>query len=221
VPDVLSREALWAAARAERMALAADLATLDEAQWAQRSLCGRWTVEEVVAHLTAAASIGRLRWVASVLGARFDFDLHNDRRLAEQRGATPHETLERFRRIVGSTTSTFGPTAAWLGEVVVHAQDIRRPLGLERTPSVAGVTEVARFYAQRDFTVAGRSTIEGLRLDATDGPFSTGDGPLVSGTTLALTMAMAGRGAYCDDLTGPGVPALRDRCPPALPRHGT
>jgi uncharacterized protein (TIGR03083 family) len=211
VPDVRSREALWAAARAERSALADDLAALDEAQWAQRSLCGRWTVEKVVAHLTAAASIGPLRWLTSVLGARFDFDLHNDRRLAEQRGATPQETLERFRRIVASTTS-FGPTAAWLGEVVVHAQDIRRPLGLERVPSIEAVTEVARCYARRDFTVAGRSAIEGLRLEATDGPFATGAGPLVSCTTLALTMAMAGRLAYCDDLTAPGVPTARTRC---------
>jgi uncharacterized protein (TIGR03083 family) len=212
VPDVLSRQALWAAAHAERASLADDLVTLNETQWAQRSLCGRWTVEDVVAHLTAAASIGPLRWVASVLGARFDFDLHNDRRLAEHRGATPHETFQRFRRIVGSTTSTFGPTAAWLGEVVVHAQDIRRPLGLERTPSIEAVTAVAHFYAHRDFTVASRSAIQGLRLEATDGPFATGAGPLVSGTTLALTMAMAGRLAYCDDLTGPGVPTARERC---------
>ncbi len=180
----------------------------------QRSLCGRWTVEEVVAHLTAAASIGPLRWIASVLGARFDFDLHNDRRLAEHRGATPNETLDRFRRVVASTTSTFGPTAAWLGEVVVHAQDIRRPLGLAHTPSIEAVTEVARFYTQRDFTVAGRSTIEGLRLEATDGPFATGAGPLVSGTSLALIMAMAGRLAFCEDLTGPGVPTVRARCTP-------
>lgn len=212
MPDVQSREALWAAAHAERASLADDLAALDEAQWAQRSLCGRWTVEEVVAHLTAAASIGPMRWIASVLGARFDFDLHNDRRLAEHRGATPHETLERFRRATRSTTATFGPTAAWLGEVVVHAQDIRRPLGIERTPSIEAITEVARFYVQRDFTVAGRSTVEGLRLEATDGPFATGTGLLVTGTTLALTMTMAGRGVFCDDLTGPGVTTVRERC---------
>jgi uncharacterized protein (TIGR03083 family) len=215
VSDVMSRDALWAAAQAERASLAADLATFDEAQWAERSLCGRWTVEEVVAHLTAAASIGPLRWVASVLSARFDFDLHNDRRLAQHRGANPGETLQRFRQVVSSTTSTFGPTAAWLGEVVVHAQDIRRPLGLERTPAIEGVTEVARCYARRDFTVAGRSAVEGLRLEATDGSFATGAGPLVRGTTLALTMAMAGRGDYCDDLAGPGVPTMRERCDPA------
>ncbi|QLQ35530.1 maleylpyruvate isomerase family mycothiol-dependent enzyme [Micromonospora robiginosa] len=210
--DTLSRDDLWALAHAERAALADDLAGLDAAQWAQRSLCGRWTVEEVVAHLTAAASVGRVRWLASVLAARFDFDRHNDRRLAERRGADPAGTLERFRRVIGSTTSKFGPTEAWLGEVVVHAQDIRRPLGLGRTPPVGTVTPVARFFAGRDFTVAGRTAVAGLRVEATDGPFTAGVGPLVSGTMLALTMAMAGRAAYCDDLTGPGVPTLRERC---------
>lgn len=207
--------ALWAAVHAERAALADDLAGLDDAQWARPSLCGRWTVEEVVAHLTAAARIGRLRWMASVLGARFDFDVHNDRRLTEHRGATPAETLERFRRAVPSTTAASGHTAAWLGEVIVHAQDVRRPLGLRRTPPVEAVTEVARFYASRDFTVASRSSTKGLRLEATDGPFATGEGPLVTGTTLALTMAMAGRRPYCDDLTGPGVPVMRQRGAPA------
>ncbi|WP_378738186.1 maleylpyruvate isomerase family mycothiol-dependent enzyme [Nocardia brasiliensis] len=201
-------------AHAERAALAEDLAGLDDGQWGRRSLCGRWVVEEVVAHLTAGASVGRMRWLVSVLGARFDFDRHNDRRLAEHRGATPAETLERFRAVVTSTTAPSGHTAAWLGEVVVHAQDIRRPLGLTRTPSVAATTEVARFFAGRDFTVASRGIIEGLRLEATDGPFAVGTGPLVRGTTIALTMAMAGRHAYCDDLMGPGVPTLRGRCTP-------
>ncbi len=97
----------------------------------------------------------------------------------------------------------------------MHAQDIRRPLGLPRTPSVEAVTEVARFFARRDFTVASRSAADGLRLEATDGPFSTGAGPEVGGTTLALTMAMAGRAVYCDELDGPGVAALRERLPAA------
>ena len=206
------RDALWSAVHAERAALADDLAGLDDAQWAQRSLCGRWVIEEVVAHLTAAASIGPLRWFASVLGARFDFELHNERRLGEHRGATPAETFERFRRVITSTTAPLGPTAAWLGEVVVHAQDIRRPLGLLRIPPVDVVTPVACFYARRDFAVASRSAVSGLRLEATDGPFATGIGPLVSGTTLALTMAMAARRAYYDELAGPGVATLRARC---------
>lgn len=205
---------LWAAVHAERARLAEDLAGLDDAQWAAQSLCGRWTVEDVVAHLTAAASIGRLRWLRSVLGARFDFDLHNQRRLEEHRGATPAETLQRFRAVVGNTVAPSKDTAAWLGEVVVHGQDVRRPLGLPRTPAVEAVTAVARFFAGRDFAVPSRSAAQGLRLVATDGPFEAGSGPLVSGTTLALTMALAGRETCCDDLTGEGVPILRSRCAP-------
>ncbi|GAA4910546.1 uncharacterized protein (TIGR03083 family) [Actinomycetospora succinea] len=202
---------IFAATRVERAALVDDLAGLSDAQWATPSLCDRWTVEETVAHLTAAASIGPWRWMRSVLGARFDFDLHNDRRLAEHRGATPVETLARFRAITDSTTSTWGPKQAWLGEVVVHGEDVRRPLGLVRTPPVESTTEVARFFASRDFTVAGRTVSEGLHLAATDGPFTSGDGPEVTGPTLALVMVMAGRAAHLDDLDGPGLETLRER----------
>jgi uncharacterized protein (TIGR03083 family) len=212
MPDVSTRDRLWAAAHSERAALADDLATLDDEQWAVQSLCGEWSVEQVVAHLTAAASVGPLGWITSVLGARFDFDLHNDRRLADHLGATPAETLTQFRSIINSNTSAPGPTAAWLGEVVVHAEDIRRPLGLSRAVPVDVTTAVATFYARRDFAVPSRTTVADLRVQATDGPFATGDGPLVEGTTLALTMVMAGRGTFCDDLTGPGVPTLRARC---------
>ena len=200
-----------AATRDERAALADDLAGLSDAQCATPSLCGRWTVEDTVAHLTAAASVGPWRWMRSVLGARFDFDLHNDRRLAEHRGATPAETLARFRAVIGSTTSTWGPKQAWLGEVVVHGEDVRRPLGLVRTPPVEVATEVARFVASRDFTVAGKTVSAGLRLVATDGPFTAGEGPEVTGPTLALVMAMAGRAAHLDDLDGPSVATLRER----------
>jgi hypothetical protein len=69
-------------------------------------------VEDIVAHLTAGASVGRLRWLASILAARFNPDLHNQRRLAEHRGRTPSETLKRFRRVIASTTAPTGHNAA-------------------------------------------------------------------------------------------------------------
>lgn len=203
---------LWPMIHAERASLAEYLQTLDDTQWARQSMCGSWSVEEVVAHLTAAASVGRLRWFRSVVWARFDFDLHNQRRLAEHQGINPRETLSNFRHVVTSTTAASGHTPAWLGEVIVHAQDILRPLQIEHSPPIDAVTEVARFYASRDFTVRSRSAIDGLHLEATDSTFATGDGSLVSGSTLALTMAMAGRVSFCDELEGEGVPLLRSRC---------
>lgn len=211
-PHVLeTRKALQRAIHVERLALAQDLAELSEAQWSKASLCERWTVEEVVAHLTAGASTRMWRWLLSMLAARFDPDLHNDRRLAQHRGATPEETLRRFRAVVTGPAGPTGHTAAWLGEIVVHSEDIRRPLGLVRTPPVSTTTAVARFFTGRDFTVASHTATAGLRVEATDGPFATGSGELLRGPTLSLVMAMAGRAVACEDLEGDGVAVLRER----------
>lgn len=202
---------LWALAHAERAALAEDLAGLEPEQWHHATLCGGWDVEQVLAHLTAAASIGQWRWIRSMIGARFRPDVHNLRRLREHLGATPAETLARFRTIVDSTTAPTSDTAAYLGEVVVHAQDIRRPLGLARTPGLEALTAVAEFYARRDFAVPSRRNAAGLCLKADDGPFAAGDGAPVTGSTLALVMVLAGRPAYLGDLQGPGVDTLKER----------
>jgi uncharacterized protein (TIGR03083 family) len=204
-----SQTMVWDAAHFERAALADDLAELSDEQWEVPSLCEGWIVEDVVAHMTASASISRARWFASVLGARFDFDLHNQRRLIEHLGMTPTETLGNFRRIINSTKSAPGPAAPWLGEVVVHSEDIRRPLRISHSVPIATVTLVAEFYARQNLAVPSHTRAAGLRLEATDGPFAAGAGPLVRGRTLALVMAMAGRTTFCDELTGPGVEALR------------
>jgi len=202
---------LWALAHAQRAALAEDLSDLDAERWRHGTLCGLWDVEQVVAHLTAAASLNRWRWLGSMLGARFRVDVHNQRRLVEHLGSTPAETLDRFRAVIGSTTAPSGHTPAYLGEVVVHAQDIRHPLGLPRTPDVDALTPVADFFARRNFAVASRTTVAGLQLRADDGPFATSTGPLVTGSTLALVMSMAGRAPYVDQLDGPGLSTLRTR----------
>jgi uncharacterized protein (TIGR03083 family) len=206
-----SDDHLWALAHAERTALAEDLSGLNAEQWRHGTLCGQWDVEEVVAHLTAAASLNQWRWVRSMLGARFRVDVHNQRRLVEHRGSTPTETLDLFRAVIGSSTAPSGHTPAYLGEIVVHAQDIRQPLGLPRTPDVDALTPVADFFARRDFTVASRTAVAGLELRADDGAFASGTGPLVTGSTLALVMSMAGRAPYVDQLDGPGLSTLRTR----------
>src|SRR6201995_313114 len=115
---------LWALAQAERAALGEDLAGLSTGQWRHETLCGQWDVEQVVAHLTAAASTNQWQWLRSMLAARFRPDRHRERRLAEPRGRTPAETLARFRAIITSSTAPSAHPPAYLGEVVVHAQNI-------------------------------------------------------------------------------------------------
>jgi uncharacterized protein (TIGR03083 family) len=202
---------LWTTIHAERKALTYDLGELDNGAWATPSLCAGWTVEDVVAHLIAGATVGRLRWLGSMVASRLDDSRYNQRWIARHRGASPADTLRRFRDIVDRTTAPSGHTEAWLGEVIVHGGDIRRPLGIDRQPPAHAITPVAYFFARRDFTVASASTVEGLQLRADDGPFHIGDGQLVTGTTMALVMAMAGRAAYLDEFGGPGVAELRRR----------
>ena len=202
---------VWPLVHAERAALAADLADLTDEQWATPSLCGGLSVREVLAHMIAGASLNPVRWLAGVVRCRFDFDKQVAMRLAEQLGATPAETIDRFRSVLTSTTKPPVPTLAMLGETIVHAQDIRLPLGIRHEYPMGTLTRLAAYYQGSDLPVLTKTRIRGLRLAATDGSFTTGSGPLVSGTTLALIMAMAGRGAYCDELKGDGAATLRER----------
>jgi hypothetical protein len=61
---------LWALAHAERATLADDLSGLSDEQWRHRTLCGKWDVEEVVAHLTATASLGQWKTFVTRWGWR-------------------------------------------------------------------------------------------------------------------------------------------------------
>ena len=210
-PGRLDRTDVWSLVHAERAALAADLTNLASDRWATQSLCTELTVREVLAHLTAAASLNPVRWLLGVIRCRFDFDRQVAMRLAEQLGRDPDETLERFRRVITSTTKPPLPVLAMLGELIVHGEDIRRPLDIRRPYPIETVTRVAEYFAGSDLTVLAKGRIEGLRLVANDGPFTSGSGPLVSGPTLALTMAMTGRTAYREEMTGDGVAILLNR----------
>lgn len=201
----------WPQVHAERAALADDLAGLSEEDWRTPSLCTGLTVREVLAHLTAGASLNGLRWFAGVVRCRFDFDAQVAMRLAEQMGDSGADTLARFRAVVASTTSPPLPRIAMLGEAVVHAEDVRRPLGIAADRPVDTLTRVAEYYRGSDQVVVAGSRVKGLRLEAADGPFAAGEGPLVRGGTLALIMAMTGRPAHLADLDGDGVEVLRGR----------
>ncbi|MEV0195646.1 hypothetical protein [Nonomuraea sp. NPDC050691] len=131
--------------------------------------------------------------------------------MAEQLGATPAETLTRFRRVITSATKPPLSVMAMLGETVVHEEDIRRPLGIRCDYPIEMLTRLADYYQGSDMVVLAKGRIRGLCLVATDGPFTTGSGARVTGPTLALIMAMTGRAGYWDEHEGDGVATLRAR----------
>ena len=198
---------------AERAALADAMQDLPDEAWAHPSLCAGWTVHDVLAHLTAAARTSTLPWLANMVASRFDTDRHNLRLLQRYRAADPADTLSTFRNAMTSTVAPFGMLEGALGEIIVHGQDIARPLGLPLMPSRDALRVVAAFFARKDFAINSSTLVRGLRLEAADDEFASGDGPVLRGPLLALVMAMAGRPAALDELDGEGLEVLRERLP--------
>ena len=202
---------IWPAVHRERRALAEDLADLSPELWQTPSLCAGWTVHQVLGHMVSTAKASPAAFVVGLAVAGFSFDRFTSRRIAAECTGGPPATLEAFRAVETSTSAPPGPTTSWLGEALVHAEDIRRPLGIRHSYPLDAVTAVTDFYAGSNMLIGGKRRVDGLTLQATDTDWSHGSGPLVSGPALALMLATTGRTAALDELSGPGVAILRSR----------
>ncbi len=202
---------IWPVVHAERKALAGDLASLDAQQWSTPSLCSEWTVRDVLAHMSATASMTPASFFGRFAGSGFSFGKVQAKGIASALGASPADTLARFESVSGSTGRPPGPVDTILGETLVHAEDIRRPLGLAHQYPMEALVRTADFFKGSDLIIGTKRRIAGLTLTATDTEWTTGTGPEVGGTMLDLLMAMTGRSAAAANLTGDGVETLRSR----------
>ncbi|TKV29607.1 maleylpyruvate isomerase family mycothiol-dependent enzyme [Arthrobacter sp. NamB2] len=200
----------WHTVHQQRQALADDLASLTDAQWATPSLCQGWDVHDVVAHLTGSAGTTHRSFWLSLIRSGFDFDRANAREVETERAPTPAETLQRFESTITSTRTPPGPFITRLIEIVVHGEDIRRPLGIEHAALPSKLREAVAYFAQ-DRLSGGKKRLTGLELTATDEGFTLGSGQMIAGPALSLLLAASGRPAALHDLRGPGVALLRSR----------
>lgn len=201
----------WPLIHAEREALVADLAAIDDAAWATQSLCAQWTVRDVLGHMTATAKMTPPKFLAGMAAAGFSFNKMVAKDVAKETARPVVGTLAEFRSLQTATSHPPGPAEAMLGEAIIHSADIRRPLGIERKYPSDAVVRVADFYKGSNLIVGARRRIDGLGLRATDAEWATGSGPEVSGPVLSLVLAMTGRAAALDDLAGDGLETLRAR----------
>lgn len=200
---------VWAMVHSERQALITDLEKLDDEQWDRPSLCEGWTVHDVAAHLVDTARTTRVGFVAAMVRARFDFDRQNMRGVRRQRGDSPAETLRKLREVATRTSTPPAPLDSRLVEEIVHGEDIRRPLGLVRSYPEEAVVRAIRLQARTPAAIGGaKELLTRISLTADDLELPLGDGPQVRGPALSLLLAVTGRRAVFDELTGPGVAAL-------------
>jgi uncharacterized protein (TIGR03083 family) len=202
---------IWPVIHAERRALAADLRTAGSADWATTSLCTEWTVRDVLAHMTSTAKMTPPAFFAGLAGSGFSFDKLQEKGVAANRGDAPADTLAGFDSVLTYVKHPPGPADTWLGETIVHSEDIRRPLGIKHAYPTEAVVRVAEFYQGSNLLIGSKRRIAGLALRATDTAWAHGAGPEVSGPILSLVLAMTGRKAPLEDLEGDGVAELRTR----------
>jgi uncharacterized protein (TIGR03083 family) len=207
----MEKAEIWPVIHTERKALAADLQALSADQWSSTSLCADWPVRDVAAHMTATARLTPPAFFARLAGSGFRFNRVQDKGIAQERGDSPADTLAHFESIVNSSKHPPGPPDSWLGETIIHGEDIRRPLGIRHEYPAGAVGRVATFYTGSNLLIGAKGRIEGLTLRATDADWRHGSGPEASGPLLSLVLAMTGRKAALDDLSGEAVDTLRAR----------
>lgn len=202
---------IWPVVHAERHALADDLTPLTPEQWSTPSLCEGRTVLQTLAHMTATAQMTPPAFLMKMAGSGFRFERMAAKEIDAMSAGGPAATLERFRAAEDNSSGPPGPTDSWLGETLVHGEDIRRPLGLQHAYPADAVTRVIDFYSRSNLLIGGKKRVAGLTLKATDADWSHGSGPVVEGPAMSLLMVTAGRPSHLADLLGPGAEELRTR----------
>ncbi|GAA1749375.1 maleylpyruvate isomerase family mycothiol-dependent enzyme [Aeromicrobium alkaliterrae] len=196
----------------ERLRLADYLDDLSADQWAVRSLCTEWTVRDVAAHLTTTTRATIPFLVREIVRARGSFD-RMESTVARERSARfgADEIVEQLRESARSTRRIAGSAPMDpLMDLVIHQQDVARPLGV---PLVAPLdrVRVSLAYVAANRFMGGPRRVGGLTLVATDAELVIGTGPEVHGPAIDLLMVAAGRPAAIRGLAGPGLGLLTRR----------
>ena len=201
----------WKHIHTERQQMAETWTAMSPGQWTAQSWCQGWSVQDTAGHIVAAAEQTPPNFYKELAAAGFRFNVFTDRGARRLAAAGPDELVRRLRARTSTTNHPPAPVMAMLGEIVVHGEDIRRPLGLKHQPSEEALVAVADSWKNSNLLIGSKRRITGLRLRATDTEWVHGDGPEVSGPLLSLILAMTGRKDVHPDLTGEGVAELARR----------
>lgn len=194
----MDRDQLWDTIVGERQALAGELATLSERDWATPSLCRGWTVKDVAAHVISSPQL-TWRETARVAPRMVRYG-YNGAILRDglQRGSVPTaQLLADYARWASVRRGPVTVTAVEpLIDILVHTQDILRPLG-RRHPMPVEAVPVAGRRARLLAGVLGTGRVRRLRLVATDVDWALGPrrGPSVEGPAEELLLLLCGRPA--------------------------
>jgi uncharacterized protein (TIGR03083 family) len=211
---------VWHLIRDERRSLADLLDQAPDVDWRTPSLCARWTVHHVLAHLVMTpAREPRVRDMARALVLARGHLWEAGREVAVGYARrTPQELVAALRETADARSKpVFVVSDNILLDLVVHGQDIAVPLGLHRpVPDDAAVLVLDRVWAM-GWPFHARRRLAGTHLQclgdtSADLVWEVGAGPLIRGSAGDLALLMTGRtAAALPRLTGPGVELVAER----------
>ena len=203
---------VWMAIEVERLSLADFAQELSQTQWEQPSLCEGWTVRHVIAHVAMAPRMSLGTSLTETIKAKGSINrmIHNT---ALREAARPTADIVADLRAHAATRKTPPGANAMISliDLLVHGQDVALPLGTQRDMPVEAATAAADRVWTLHFPFHARKKFHGLRFTATDTTWSVGDGATVQGQVGPLLLALTGRSAALDQLSGDGVPELTKR----------
>jgi uncharacterized protein (TIGR03083 family) len=203
----------WVQIKSDREAFADYLEALSTEDWNKPSLCEGWTVKDVALHMLVIPTFSKGQVFRAFAGSGFNLDKMSAKLIGKLSATmSPDQIVATTRESAGSETSPPGlkPLGVF-GEVLIHTTDasaaLDEPLDLPVEHYVTGLE-----YAKGvDPVLGAKKRVAGLKLQATDAEWTTGDGPLVQGDAKHLLSAMTGRTASFDSLTGDGVAIMKLR----------
>ncbi|MEZ0363195.1 maleylpyruvate isomerase family mycothiol-dependent enzyme [Mycobacterium sp. pUA109] len=209
----MNTEDIWRAVDAERRSLLHLLEPLTAAEWGHASLCERWQIRDVVAHLVLATRAGVGQILINLLRARGSVDrMVGDTAIRHAAQLGDRALLGQMRGTIGSRFTAIGTTPTdRLMDLLVHGQDIAIPLGRAREmPIAAARLAIERIWNPR-FPFRAAARLAPYRLRAVDTEWAAGAGPIIEGPVSALLLLATGReSAALPQLGGEGAELLRN-----------
>ncbi len=203
----------WEALEPDRTAFADYLSTLTPADWSAPSWCDDWDVKAVAAHLLVPPTKSKGKVFLAFVGSGFNVNKLNARFVSELTASmSTDQIVETTRETAGVRSAPPGlPPIGVFSELAVHSTDIARAIDKPFSLPIDHYVMALDHMKSVQPVLGCKQRIAGLKLQATDTTWSTGEGPLVEGPAELLLAAMTGRRGALTSLTGPGVETLSAR----------
>jgi uncharacterized protein (TIGR03083 family) len=181
----------WVARTYDRLADLLAAAAVDT--WDAPSLCEKWLVRHVIAHMTMPARLTPEQFGAEMAAAGGDFTVLSDTVAARDASLPVADLLDQLRSTrLHAWQPPGGGAAGALSHAVIHSLDVTIALDRPTVAPAEAATAVLDQLTTANGTWFGVDLTD-VRLEATDTAWNWGNGQLVRADSGSLVALLSGR----------------------------